>query len=56
MPREWRGCSEASLLREAVVRLTGEAQAPAPRIPLFRSTGPAIAEDIDQALDGFGAQ
>jgi len=51
-----RGCSEAALLREAVARLAGEAEAPAPRIPLFRSSGPSIAEDIDKALEGFGAR
>ena len=49
-----RGCSEAELLREAVHRLTGEADAPVPTLPLFRSTGPSIAEDVDAALDGFG--
>ena len=53
---EQRHCSEADLLREAVARLTGEAEAPAPRLPLFRSTGPSIAEDIDGALEGFGAR
>jgi hypothetical protein len=49
-----RGCSEAELLREAVSRLTSEADAPAPRLPLFRSSGPSIAEDVDRALAGFG--
>lgn len=49
-----RRCSEAELLREAVSRLTGEAEAPTPRLPLFRSTGPSIAGDVDQALKGFG--
>jgi hypothetical protein len=49
-----RGRSEAELLREAVARLTGEADAPAPRVPLFRGRGPSIAEDIDRALEGFG--
>ena len=49
-----RRCSEAELLREAVSRLTGEADAPMPRLPLFRSTGPSIAEDIDRELEGFG--
>jgi hypothetical protein len=49
-----RGCSEAELLREAVQRITGEAGAPPPKLPLFRATGPSIAEDIDAALDGFG--
>jgi hypothetical protein len=51
-----RRCSEAELLREAVARLTGGADAPAPRLPLFRATGPAIAEDVDRALEGFGAR
>jgi hypothetical protein len=49
-----RGRSEAELLREAVSRLAGEAEAPAPRLPLFRSGRPSIAEDIDKALEGFG--
>ena len=49
-----RRCSEAVLLREAVSRLAGDAEAPAPRLPLFRSTGPSIAEDVDRALGGFG--
>jgi hypothetical protein len=49
-----RQCSEAALVREAVARLTEERGAPAPRLPLFRSTGPSITEDLDDALDGFG--
>ena len=49
-----RRCSEAELLREAVSRLAGEGDVPVPRLPLFRSTGPSIAEDIDQALADFG--
>lgn len=49
-----RGCSEAELLREAVSRLASEADAPAPKLPLFRAGGPSIAEDVDCALDGFG--
>lgn len=51
-----RQCSEADLLREAVTRLTSETEAPAPKLPLFRSTGPSIAEDIDGALEGFGSR
>jgi hypothetical protein len=51
-----RRCSEAELLREAVSRLTGEAEAPVPKLPLFRSNKPSIAEDIDRALAGFGLQ
>jgi Arc/MetJ-type ribon-helix-helix transcriptional regulator len=49
-----RRCSEAEVLRDAVSRLAGEAEAPAPKLPLFRSTGPSIAEDVDGALKGFG--
>jgi Arc/MetJ-type ribon-helix-helix transcriptional regulator len=48
--------SEAELLREAVARLTGEAEAPAPVLPLFRAKGPSIAHDIDRALSGFGTR
>jgi Arc/MetJ-type ribon-helix-helix transcriptional regulator len=51
-----RRCSEAELLREALSRLTDEAEAPAPRLPLFRARGPSIAENIDRALEGFGGQ
>ena len=51
-----RRCSEAELLREAVSRLAAEAEAPAPKLPLFRSTGPSIAGDIDRALEGFGSR
>ena len=49
-----RRCSEAELLREAVQRLTGDAEPPPPRLPLFRAKGPSIAEDVDRALEGFG--
>lgn len=51
-----RRCSEAELLREAVSRLAGEADAPLPRLPLFRATGAPIAEDVDRALEGFGVR
>ena len=51
-----RGRSEADLLREAVARLTGDADAPAPRLPLFRAKGPSIAGDVDRALSGFGTR
>ena len=49
-----RRCSEAELLREAVQRLTGEVEAPRPRLPLFRTKGASIAADVDGALEGFG--
>jgi len=48
------GVSEAALLREAVARITADESAPPPKLPLFRSSGPSIAEDIDGALQGFG--
>ena len=49
-----RQLSEAELLREAVATITAAAEAPAPRLPLFRAKGPSIAGDIDKALKGFG--
>jgi hypothetical protein len=51
-----RRCSEAAVLRDAVARLAGESAAPVPKLPLFRSGGPSIAEDLDRALDGFGTR
>jgi hypothetical protein len=49
-----RQLSEAELLREAVAALTAPADAPAPRLPLFRGKGPSIAGNVDKALAGFG--
>ena len=49
-----RGISEAALLREAVARITADEGTPAPKLPLFRASGPSIAEDLDGALHGFG--
>lgn len=51
-----RRCSEAALLREAVTRLTSEAEAAVPALPLFRASGPSIAEGVDDALEGFGVR
>ncbi len=48
-----RACSEAVLIREGVTLVTREDDAPAPTLPLFRASGASIAEDIDDALDGF---
>jgi hypothetical protein len=47
------GKSEAELIREALAVLAGS-EAPRPRVPLGRGSGPSIAEDIDAALQGFG--
>jgi hypothetical protein len=49
-----RGVSEAELIREALQVLTAEATPPKPRLPLFRSGKPGLAERVDEALDGFG--
>lgn len=49
-----QGRSEAAVLREAVAALTDEAEAPLPRLPLFRSKGASIAEDTDRVLKDFG--
>ena len=51
-----RGCSEAELLREAVRQAVDRAVPPRPRLPLFRSGKPALAERADKALAGFGEQ
>ena len=49
-----RGISEAELIREAVRRLTARASPPRPRLPLFKSGRPRLAERVDKALAGFG--
>jgi hypothetical protein len=49
-----RGCSEATLVREALRRLTAETEAPRPRLPLFKSSHPRLAERANEALRGFG--
>ena len=49
-----RGVSEAELIREALRLLTSNAVPPRPRLPLFKSGKPRLAERIDEALKGFG--
>ena len=49
-----RGCSEAELIREALRTVTARAAPPRPRLPLFRSRRPRLAERVDEALAGFG--
>ena len=49
-----RGCSEAELIREALRAVTALAAPPRPRVPLFRSRKPRLAERVDDALAGFG--
>jgi Ribbon-helix-helix protein, copG family len=47
------GRSEAELIREGVRRVTTEV-APAPRVGVFDSGTPDLAENADAYLDGFG--
>jgi plasmid stability protein len=49
-----RGQSEAELIREALRAITAESAPPRPRLPLFASEVPDLAERVDTALDGFG--
>jgi Arc/MetJ-type ribon-helix-helix transcriptional regulator len=49
-----RGVSEAELIREALRAITRDAGPPKPRLPLFESGLPDLAERIDAALEGFG--
>ena len=51
-----RGVSEAQIIRAAIAQATEGFDAPPPRLPLFRSSGPSIAEAIDEALAGFGTR
>jgi len=50
-----RGRSEAELVREAVRELTRSLDPPKPRLPLFASGDPTLAERVDEELtEGFG--
>jgi len=49
-----RGCTEAELVREALRALLLSLDAPRPRLPLFSSGDPDLAEGADEALAGFG--
>ena len=49
-----RGISEAELIRDALRRLTSNARPPTPRLPLFKSGKPRLAERVDQELSEFG--
>jgi hypothetical protein len=50
-----RGTSEAELIREALRALTAKAAPPRPRLPLFESGKPGLAENVDEAMAEFGA-
>jgi hypothetical protein len=49
-----RRVSEAELIREGVALVTAEEPQPRPRLPLFWSGDPTLAERVDRLLDGFG--
>jgi len=49
-----RGKSEAEVIREALRAATSGAEPPRPRLPLFASGKPRLAEQVDAALAGFG--
>jgi Arc/MetJ-type ribon-helix-helix transcriptional regulator len=49
-----RGESVAELIREALRALVATSTPPRPRVPLFRSEDPMLAERVDEALAGFG--
>lgn len=49
-----RGMSEAELIREALRQITSQSTPPRPRLPLFRSGKPRLAERVEEALSGFG--
>jgi hypothetical protein len=46
--------SEADLIREAIRALVKDSEPPRPRLPLFSSGDPTLAERIDEELVGFG--
>ena len=49
-----RGVSEAAVIREGIAFVTGGAAPPRPRLPLFESGDPTLAERVDEGLAGFG--
>lgn len=48
------GRSEAQLVRDAVERLVEQERGPRPRLPLFSSGDPTLAERVDEESAGFG--
>ena len=48
------GRSEADLIREGIGLVTGTHRIAEPRLPLFESGEPGLAERVDELLDGFG--
>lgn len=48
------GRSEAELIREGIGLVTGAHRIAEPRLPLFDSGQPDLAERVDELLPGFG--
>lgn len=48
------GRSEADLIREGIELVSGRVGGATPRLPLFESGEPELAERADQHLSGFG--
>jgi hypothetical protein len=48
-----RGCSEADVVREAL-RAHTQQEPVRPKLPLFKSGKPGLAERVDELLEGFG--
>jgi len=49
-----RGVSEAELIREGIALVTAVPKPPRPRLPLFASGQPGLAERFDELMEGFG--
>ena len=49
-----KGQSEAELIRQALRAATASGAPTRPRLPLFESRKPRLAERAEEALDGFG--
>lgn len=49
-----RGVSEAELIREGVKLAIGQGEPPRPRLPLFASGQPDLAQRFDELMEGFG--
>ena len=48
------GRSEAELIREGIGLVTGTHRVAEPRLPLFDSGQPDLAERVEELLSGFG--
>jgi plasmid stability protein len=48
------GRSEADLIREGISAVVGTHRIAEPRLPLFESGQPDLAERVDEQLAGFG--